>query len=418
MDSVDRSGRPLCRPESDIMANRRSEKTTGPSQRQLRVGELIRHALAEMLTRGEIHDDVLAAHVVTIPEVRMSPDLRLATIYVMPLGGKDVKPVLAALERNKRYIRGEIAHAVNLKFAPDIRFLADETFDEADRIERLLASDKVRQDSRQGDRSMARRKKGRAVHGWLVLDKPAGMTSTQAVGAVRRLFDARKAGHAGTLDPLATGMLPIALGEATKTVPYAVDGEKGYRFTVRWGVETDTDDAEGRVVATSDAAPGRGGDRGAAAAASSARSCRRRRPSPPSRSTASAPTIWRAPARRSSWRRGRCASTRSTLVEMPDRRYRRVRGPLRQGHLRARAGPRHGPRARLPRPCRRAAPHARRALRGGAGGHPGALRGRGARQGEDAAARLLLPVEAALPTLPCSASARTMRRACCAARRC
>ena len=128
------------------MANRRSEKSTGPSQRQLRVGELIRHALAEMLARGEIYDDVLAAHVVTIPEVRMSPDLRLASIYVMPLGGKDVKPVLAALERHKKYIRGEIAHEVNLKFAPDIRFMADETFDEAERIERLLASDKVRKD--------------------------------------------------------------------------------------------------------------------------------------------------------------------------------------------------------------------------------------------------------------------------------
>jgi tRNA pseudouridine55 synthase len=95
---------------------------------------------------------------------------------------------------------------------------------------------------------MARRKKGRAVHGWLVLDKPAGMTSTQAVGTVRRLLEAQKAGHAGTLDPLATGVLPIAFGEATKTVPYAVEGEKGYRFTVRWGVETDTDDAEGLAV--------------------------------------------------------------------------------------------------------------------------------------------------------------------------
>jgi tRNA pseudouridine55 synthase len=102
---------------------------------------------------------------------------------------------------------------------------------------------------------MARRKQGKAVSGWLILDKPAGMTSTQAVGAVRHLFDARKAGHAGTLDPLATGILPIALGEATKTVPYAVEGEKGYRFTVRWGVETDTDDAEGRTVSTSDLRP-------------------------------------------------------------------------------------------------------------------------------------------------------------------
>jgi ribosome-binding factor A len=128
------------------MVRRRPEKSTGPSQRQLRVGELIRHALAEMLARGEVHDDVLSAHVVTVPEVRMSPDLRLASIYVMPLGGKDVQPVVAALDRNKKFIRAEIARAINLKFAPDIRFLPDETFDEAQRIDRLLASDKVRQD--------------------------------------------------------------------------------------------------------------------------------------------------------------------------------------------------------------------------------------------------------------------------------
>ena len=120
----------------------------GPSQRQLRVGELIRHAIAEMLARGEVHDDVLASHVVTISEVRMSPDLRLATIYVMPLGGGDVGPVLAALERNKRFLRGEVAHAVNLKFAPDIRFREDESFDEATRIDRLLDSDRVRRDTR------------------------------------------------------------------------------------------------------------------------------------------------------------------------------------------------------------------------------------------------------------------------------
>jgi tRNA pseudouridine55 synthase len=104
---------------------------------------------------------------------------------------------------------------------------------------------------------MARRKKGKAVHGWLILDKPPGMTSTQAVGFVRRLLDAQKAGHAGTLDPLATGVLPIALGEATKTVPYAVDGEKAYQFTVRWGAETDTDDAEGRTTGTSELRPDR-----------------------------------------------------------------------------------------------------------------------------------------------------------------
>jgi tRNA pseudouridine55 synthase len=95
----------------------------------------------------------------------------------------------------------------------------------------------------------------RDVHGWIVLDKPTGVTSTQAVGAVRWALRAKKAGHAGTLDPLATGVLPIALGEATKTVPYALDGEKSYLFTVRWGAETDTDDSEGKVTATSATRP-------------------------------------------------------------------------------------------------------------------------------------------------------------------
>lgn len=104
---------------------------------------------------------------------------------------------------------------------------------------------------------MARRKKGNPVHGWLILDKPSGMTSTQAVGLVRRAFNAQKAGHAGTLDPLATGILPIALGEATKTVPFAVDGEKAYRFTVRWGAETNTDDSEGEVAKTDARRPSR-----------------------------------------------------------------------------------------------------------------------------------------------------------------
>jgi tRNA pseudouridine55 synthase len=102
---------------------------------------------------------------------------------------------------------------------------------------------------------MTRRRKGRAVTGWLNLDKAAGQTSTDAVGSVKRLFGAAKVGHAGTLDPLATGALPIALGDATKTVPFVQDSRKVYRFTVRWGAETDTDDAEGRVVATSDARP-------------------------------------------------------------------------------------------------------------------------------------------------------------------
>jgi len=102
---------------------------------------------------------------------------------------------------------------------------------------------------------MARKRKGSPVHGWIVLDKPKGVTSTQAVTRVRRLFDAAKAGHAGTLDPLATGILAVALGEATKTVPYVMDGEKLYRFTACWGEGRDTDDSEGKVTATADKRP-------------------------------------------------------------------------------------------------------------------------------------------------------------------
>lgn len=104
---------------------------------------------------------------------------------------------------------------------------------------------------------MARRKSGQPVNGWLAIDKPLGITSTQVVGRVRRLFDAQKVGHGGTLDPLASGVLPVALGEATKTVAYAMDGAKTYRFTLRWGEATSTDDAEGPVVATSPVRPTR-----------------------------------------------------------------------------------------------------------------------------------------------------------------
>jgi ribosome-binding factor A len=122
------------------------EQSAGGSQRQLRVGELIRHELAAMLSRGDVHDPVIEAHLITVPEVRMSADLRVATIYVMPLGGRDEEEVLGALERNKRYMRGEIARRVNLKFAPEIRFRIDERFDEAERIEKLLRTPEVRRD--------------------------------------------------------------------------------------------------------------------------------------------------------------------------------------------------------------------------------------------------------------------------------
>ncbi len=112
----------------------------------LRVGELIRHAVARMLSRGDITDPVLEQHVVTVSRVKMSPDLKLATIYVMPLGGKDEPQVLVALDRHKKYLRGEIAQEVNLKFAPDVRFRIDDSFDTVSRIDAILASDRVRRD--------------------------------------------------------------------------------------------------------------------------------------------------------------------------------------------------------------------------------------------------------------------------------
>ena len=126
--------------------SRRLIPTTGSSQRQQRVAELVRHALAEVLSRGDVQDPVLTSHVVTVPEVRMSPDLRLATAYIIPLGGRDEKPVLEALDRHRKVLRQEVARRVNLKFAPDLRFRRDETFDEASRIDALLRSEKVQAD--------------------------------------------------------------------------------------------------------------------------------------------------------------------------------------------------------------------------------------------------------------------------------
>ena len=123
----------------------------GGSQRQLRVGELVRHAVAELLTRGDVHDPVIEGHLITVPEVRMTADLRLATIYIMPLAGRDADTVLAAFERNKKFLRAEIAHRINLKFAPDIRFRVDERFEEAERIDKLLRSPDVKRDLKKDD---------------------------------------------------------------------------------------------------------------------------------------------------------------------------------------------------------------------------------------------------------------------------
>jgi ribosome-binding factor A len=134
------------------MTKHRREHGSGPSQRQLRVGELVRHAVAEVLARGAAPDEVIASHSITVPEVRMSPDLRVATVYVMPLGGRDQDAVLAALDRSRKFLRGEVVRRVNLKFAPDLRFRIDERFDEAERIERLLRSPEVARDLKKGER--------------------------------------------------------------------------------------------------------------------------------------------------------------------------------------------------------------------------------------------------------------------------
>jgi ribosome-binding factor A len=124
----------------------RDSSALGGSQRQLRVGELVRHAMAELLARGEVHDPIIETHLITVPEVRMTADLRLATIYIMPLAGRDADKVLTALERNKKFLRGEIAQRINLKFAPDLRFRVDDRFAEADRIDKLLRSPAVKRD--------------------------------------------------------------------------------------------------------------------------------------------------------------------------------------------------------------------------------------------------------------------------------
>ena len=129
--------------------HQKKSSAPGGSQRQLRVGEQVRHSIADILAQGSVHDADLEGHIITVPEVRMSPDLKLATIYVMPLGGRDTEIVIAALERNKKFLRGEVARRVNLKFAPDIRFRVDERFDEAERIEKLLRTPAVQKDLEQ-----------------------------------------------------------------------------------------------------------------------------------------------------------------------------------------------------------------------------------------------------------------------------
>ena len=145
MDARDKRG-PDGLEKATMPRHHRKSSAAGGSQRQLRVGETVRHAVAGILVDGSVHDPDLEGHIITVPEVRMSPDLKLATIYVMPLGGRDTGIVIAALERHKKFLRGEVARRVNLKFSPDVRFRVDERFDEAERIEKLLRTPAVQKD--------------------------------------------------------------------------------------------------------------------------------------------------------------------------------------------------------------------------------------------------------------------------------
>lgn len=124
----------------------KDNKPTGPSQRMLRVGELVRHALAAIFARGEVEDDALRGAVITVPEVRMTPDLKIANAYVMPLGGQHAEEIVAALNRHRKFIRGRVAPQINMKFAPELRFFVDDTFEEASRIDSLLRSERVQRD--------------------------------------------------------------------------------------------------------------------------------------------------------------------------------------------------------------------------------------------------------------------------------
>ena len=124
----------------------KDNKPSGPSQRSLRVGELVRHALAAIFQGGDVEVDALHGAVITVPEVRMSPDLKIANAYIMPLGGEHAEEIVAALNRHRKFIRGRVAPQINMKYAPEMRFHVDDTFEEASRIDSLLRSDKVQRD--------------------------------------------------------------------------------------------------------------------------------------------------------------------------------------------------------------------------------------------------------------------------------
>ena len=374
----------------------------GGSQRQLRVGELVRHAVADILARGGIHDPVIETHL----------DHRAGGAHVAGPAARHRLRDAARRHRRERRARGARAQQAlsarrgRASREPEIRPrhpLPDRRAVSRGGAHRAPPAYRRRCSATSSGRmaapttSSARpndldhdqacgRGPGRAgrpvapprrpappagpkpkrekhdVHGWVVLDKPVGMTSTHAVSVIKRLFTAKRAGHAGTLDPLASGCLPIALGDATKTVPFVMDGRKAYSFTVRWGEERDTDDAEGRVVATSDRRPTAEEIVARASRASSAPSSRCRRAIPRSRSKASAPTTSPATARSSSSSRGPSTSSGSSSKRWPMPTT-AVSRRMRQGNLCPRARPRSRPAARLLRPRVGAAAHRGRAVR-------------------------------------------------------
>ena len=234
-------------------------------------------------------------------EVRVRPDLRRHRLR-HAVRGRDAAEIWPALKRGAGLSPPRSSRRRWICAWRPCSLRADLSFDEASRIERCCAATRSRAiwpDDAPNRRGRRRWRVSGAASGSTAGSSStsrSGMSSTAAVGEVRRLLDAAKAGHGGTLDPLATGLLPIALGEATKTVPYVMDGSKTYRFTLRWGEARDTDDAEGEVIAHQRGAAEPRRDPGGACRASPARSSSARPPFPRSRSRASAPMTWPAPA--------------------------------------------------------------------------------------------------------------------------
>lgn len=225
-----------------------------PSLRQLRVGENMRRILAEILRLGNLPHQDLCRLQITVTEVRVSPDLSNASIFLLPFGGEENQAALNALEQSRGLLRAKLAAQMRLKRTPALNFAIDRSFDNAREIDRLLRLPKVARDLQTQsprDAPLA----GVAPSGWLILDKPPGMTSARAVAKIKLLSGAAKAGHCGTLDPSAEGLLPIALGEATKLTSFVADAPKTYLFAVFWGAATSSDDSEGEVVARSPLRP-------------------------------------------------------------------------------------------------------------------------------------------------------------------